>query len=144
MKLLQGEQMLMESSGKVLTLTTARVRYEATERGRSKVVSMTLDAVASCGLATRSFPVLLALAAFSAVVGVAFVFRGSDGSFLFFLAAIVLGVAYLLTRTAVLEVSSAGESIMVPTKGMSRDTLMEFVDAVDVAKHKYLTARAGQ
>lgn len=139
MLLLPGERMLMESSGKVLTLTSSRVRYDAKERGSSKVISITLDAVSSCSLATRSYPMLLILCALAGIVGVILASNRNDGSTVFFIAAVVLGVAYLLLRSAILQVSSAGGAIVVPARGMSREALLEFVDAVDEAKLKFLT-----
>lgn len=138
MKLLQGERMLMESSGKVLTLTSSRVRYDANERGSSKVISITLDAVSSCSLATRSYPMLLILCALAGIVGVILTTSRNDASTVFYFAAVALGLAYLFLRSAILEVSSAGGTIVVPARGMSREALLEFVDAVDEAKLRFL------
>jgi len=55
-ELVPGEQVVLRSDEDTLVLTTKRVRYDAVVLGRSKFISITLDSVASCGLATRSYP----------------------------------------------------------------------------------------
>lgn len=138
MNTVQGERVLLESSGKVLTLTSHRVRYEAKASGHSKVIGITLDAVASCGLVTRSYPVLLAIAGLAGIGGLVSRNGSSNGSLLF-VAAVILVLAYFITRSAVIEVASAGERIRVSAKGMSRESLMEFIDNVEAAKLRFVT-----
>jgi hypothetical protein len=47
----------------------------------------------------------------------------------------LLIIVYLATRTAMLTISSkGGESIAVPAKGLGRERVIEFTDAVDSAK----------
>ena len=136
--LLPGENVVTSSDNDVLTLTSKRVRYEVRYDfvvwGRSNLISITLGSVASCGLVTRSFPLLLILAAI-AFLG-AFTQRG-DALWLLIGAAIVLVVAYFLTRRAVISVASnGGQSILVPIKGMKRDAVVAFIEAVEREKLK--------
>ena len=52
-------------------------------------------------------------------------------------AGIVLVVAYFLTRRAVISVASnGGQSILVPIKGMKRDAVVAFIEAVEREKLK--------
>ena len=132
--LLPGENVVTSSDNDVLTITSKRVRYDFVVWGRSNLISITLGSVASCGLVTRSFPLLLILAAI-AFLG-AFTQRG-DALWLLIGAAIVLVVAYFLTRRAVISVASnGGQSILVPTKGMKRDAVVAFIEAVEREKLK--------
>ena len=131
--LLPGEQVVMSSDKDVLTLTTKRVRYDSAVARRSTFISITLDSVASCGLATKSFPILLLLAAL-AVAG-AFTLRGYEEWVL--RAAAVLLVAYFLTGRAVISIASnGGQTILVPATGMSRSSIVEFLEAVEREKLK--------
>jgi len=43
-------------------------------------------------------------------------------------------ILYLATRSAMLTISSAGENVAVPAKGLGHDGIVEFIDAVDAAK----------
>jgi len=139
MRLRPEEKTILQDSTGVLTLTTHRVRLEAKSAGQSKVLSITLDAVASCGLITKSYPGLLVLAVLVAVLGYA-TSRALSASYseALYIGAAVLVLAYFGTRSAVLSVGSASESITVPTGSLSRDKLVEFIDAVDDAKLAFI------
>lgn len=109
--LIPGEQIVTSSDNDVLVLTTKRVRYDSVVLGRSNFISITLDAVASCGLITRPFPLPLVLATI-AVVG-AFTQRG-DATAGLLIVAVVLVVGYFFTRKAVISVASnGGQTILV-------------------------------
>ena len=73
MNLLPGEQTLRESgsSGSSLyfVLTTHRVRLKQQALGRGEIVSIMLDHVASCAVAQRSRPFILAIAALAVLAG---------------------------------------------------------------------------
>ncbi len=132
--LLPGEQIVTSSDNDILVLTTKRVRYDSIVWGRSNLISITLNAVASCGLITRSFPFLLILAAIAIVA--AFTQRGGGVWGLLFVA-MVLVAAYFLTRKAVISVASnGGQVILVPTKGMNREAIIGFIEAVEREKLK--------
>ncbi len=131
--LLPGETVLMSSDGGILTLTNLRVRLNARGSGASRYLSITLDSVASCGLVTRTRPLLLVVAAASAIGGV--VANDSELRVALWVLAVVLVIAYLAMRSAMLTISSSGgQSIAVPARGMGRDGIIEFTDAVDAAK----------
>lgn len=132
--LLPGEEVVMSSDKDILTLTTKRVRYDSVVFGTSSLISITLDSVASCGLVTKSFPILLILAAL-ALIG-AFAQRDNT-QWMLVVGAAVLAVGYFLTRRTVICVaSSGGQTILVPTTGMSRNSIVEFIEAVERQKLK--------
>jgi hypothetical protein len=132
--LLPNEQIVTQTDYGVLTLTTKRVRYDSVLWGRSHLVSITLGSVASCGLVTRSYRLLLLLG------GIAFVasfLQAGAGFWGLLVAGAVLVGAYWFTRKTVISVASnGGESILFPTQGMKREAVLAFVEAVEREKLK--------
>jgi hypothetical protein len=130
--LLPGEELVMSSDNDALTLTNKRVRFSTTRVGTSSYTSITPDSVASCGLVTKSHPVLPLLSAFSFIVGLT---QRNEEQVWLLLGSIVLLVAYFLTRRAVISIASnGGEAILVPARGMARAAIVKFLDAVDAQK----------
>ncbi|MFM2408639.1 MAG: hypothetical protein RL358_1381 [Pseudomonadota bacterium] len=132
--LLPGEQVVLSSDNDVLTLTNKRVRYDSVVWGQSNLIGITLGSVASCGLITKSYPFLLILAAVAVLAGVS---QGSGSMWgLVFVAAIFV-VAYFVTRKAVISVASnGGQEIFVPAKGMNREAIIKFIEAIEREKLK--------
>ena len=142
------EKDVMSSGDDTLKLTTKRVRAEFVDSGTSSYVSITLGSVSSCGLITKSYPVLLIIGVLVMVVGLTF--SGNtpifpiDTTFEFpFLVPVAIAliciVAYFITRRAFITIcSNGGKSIEVVAKGMSRGSIIEFLDAVENEKLKYL------
>lgn len=129
-ELLPGERVV--SSNELLTLTNYRVFRDAGGAGQSRYVSITLDAVSSCGLVTNSQPLLLILGIMAAIVGVA---ASGDAQAPLLIAGVVLIVLYFVTLSAVLAIcSTGGERITVPAKAGQRALLMTLVNAVDREK----------
>lgn len=138
--LLPGEEVVMSSDKDVLTLTTQRVRYQSTALGRSTRIGITLDSVASCGLVTKSFPIILLLAAIT-LIGA---FVEDDAQGLLLLATALLGIAYLATRRSVISIASnGGDTILVPVQGMSHSSSVEFLEAVEREKLKRVRDQRG-
>jgi hypothetical protein len=140
--MLPGERVLLESNTKTLTLTSHRVRYRVTRWGSTKVISIMLDQVASCGLVRASHPTLLIVAA---ICGVALFLADTETRGGFLLIGILLVFAYFITRRTVLAIASSGHTILAPTAGMSVDAIEEFIDQTESAKDaRYLSRpRAG-
>ncbi len=140
MKTMPGETVILTTNDDILTLTNRRVRLKQSVAGQDNVVSMTLDAVSSCGLIMRSRPLLLALAVLAVLFGI---WRLSanpyerDTGYLALVGGAALLAAYVFFRSAVLRIASAGESIFVSARGMKRDQLLDFIDSVEAAKIKY-------
>ena len=132
---LPGERVLISSANRLL-LSNKRVRYDSIDWGRSEFVSMTLDSVASCGLVTRSHPTLLVLSALASI----FAFTQDQPKIWYLLAvAVAFLVAYFVTRRAMMTISSnGGQSIQMSTKGMTRESVVDFLNSVEREKMNYL------
>jgi hypothetical protein len=129
-----GQQIVKTSENGILTLTTKRVRYDSIVWGQSNLISITLGSVASCGLVTKSYPLLLILSAIALVVSFT---QQSRALPLLILIAAVLFAAYFFTRRSVISVASnGGGAILTPTKGMKREDIISFIDAVEREKLK--------
>jgi hypothetical protein len=145
-KLLAEETTISEADFEHLTLTTHRVRYDERIAGATRIVSITLDAVSSCGVVAKSHPILLLLAVVAVLLGAFLLSTGIQESNIpngLILASVALAIAYFLTRAVVLSISSPGESITVSAKGLEPDVLIGFIDAVEQAKLKHLGRVAG-
>jgi len=145
MKLLAGETTISEPEFAYLILTNHRVRYDRRISGEARIISMTLDAVSSCGVVSKSHPILLLLAVLAVLLGAFLLSTGAEDRSIpnsLILASVVLAIAYFLTREVVLSISSPGESITVSAKGLEPDVLVGFIDAVEQAKLKYLDRTA--
>jgi hypothetical protein len=146
MKLLAGETTISEANLEHLTLTTHRVRYDQRTSGATKIVSITLDAVSSCGVVSKSYPILLLLAVVALLLGALLQVTGIEEDNIrngLFLASVALCIAYLLTRAVAFSIASPGESITVSVRGLKPDVLIDFIDAVEQAKLKYLGKATG-
>jgi hypothetical protein len=133
MELLPGERKVSESSDGTVVLTSYRVRID---QGTRQFVSIPLEQVASCSIGTHSYPVLLILAA---VVWLgAFQFAGERvGTIAFLIGALVgalIALLYVVSREQIIVIGSAGESIRIRTRGMSRAVCVQFVDDLERAK----------
>ncbi len=141
-KLLPGEKVLMSSDKDILILTNYRVRLNQAATGASNYISIALDCVASCGLVTKSKPLLLAIAAICGAIGITQ--NKDDFRYGLLVIAAVLVVIYFVTRSAVIAISSnGGDKITSPVKGMSRENILEFLEAVEEARFKFI-GRIGQ
>ena len=127
----------MSSDNDSLVLTNKRVRYDESVWGQSKLIGITLDSIASCGLVTKSYPWLLVLAVIALLA--ALNQNGpTQGAFLG--AGVALIIVYFVSRKAVISIaSSGGQEIVVPAKGMKREAIVKFIESVE--REKLLYAR---
>lgn len=133
-----GERIILTSDNGVLTLTNYRVKHDAKISGKSKFLSITLESVSSCGLVTRTNPALLIIAAILGALGVfGFIGQGNQYAPGMLLLGLCFGVAYQLTKSGGITISSnGGEEIFVSTKSMSHESTLVFIEAVTEAKLK--------
>ncbi len=139
MKLMTGESVLLESDPKGLTLTTHRVRQQVKGSGRSRITSILLEQVASCGMSRKSNPWLLVIAVL--VFGVAALAAADsyDSEVYLIGGLIVAGIfvlAYFANRRQVLYIHSAEGSIIQPAIGMSETAVLDFIDQLESAKNQ--------
>ncbi len=131
-----GEKQLIASDTGILSLSNYRVKFDVQTRGTSKFISIPLDAVSSCGLVTRSFSVLLVIAA--AAILLAFTQHEIANRYALWFVGLGFIVAYFITRSGVITISPSGdESIVVPAKGMSREQILYFLESVTEARLKF-------
>ena len=133
MELLPGERKVSEASNGTVVLTSHRIRLD---RGTHDFASICLDQIASCSIATRSYPILLLLAA--VVWLAAFQFAGERITTILFLSGAVLGaivvLAYILSRQQAITIATCGKSLRLQTRGMSRAACVQFIDDLERAR----------
>ena len=136
---LPNERRLLSSDDDRLVLTTHRVRFQAKSFAFSRVTSIMLGEVSACEIATTSKPWLLMWTLLFLVIGLYLaVYRNGTLWTISFFVAFFCGLAYLGTRQQVISVRSSGGSINVPTQGMGMEKATDFIDQVELAKHRYL------
>ena len=129
--LIPGENVVMSSTGDVLTLTTRRVRYNSVQWGQTALTSITLDSIASCGLVTLSYPILLIISLLTRVGAIV------AENLAILIVSVILVVAYYFTRRAVIFISSSGgDHIHADASSLSRHAIIEFLEAVEYQKLK--------
>lgn len=125
--MLEGEELVMESTDETLALTNYRVIYEGRTIGVSNHISIPLKKIASCSAGTQSKPVLLAIAAIALLIAIAAP-KESAGIWPALGISIGFAVFYMASRSGVIKItSSGGEAITVPTKGMQHEQIMRFI-----------------
>ena len=136
--LLPDEQVVTSLGNGVLTLTTKRVRYDLSMSGGSRLVSIVLDSVASCALATKSYPLLFIPAAIAFIFAfMAAAFKDGASFILGFIVGSAFVLAYLLTRKAVISIASSGGAVILfPVNGMNHESIKSFIEAVEREKLK--------
>ena len=138
MEMLPGERQVRASSDGAVVLTSQRVRLDQ----GGEFISICLDQVASCSLGTRSYPVLLVLAA---VVWLgSFQFAGEQVGTPAFLVGALIGVLivglYVMSRTQVITIATAGETLRIRTRGLTRAACVQFIDDLERARLALRTA----
>jgi hypothetical protein len=135
---LPNERKLLSSDDDRLVLTTHRVRFQAKSFAFSRVTSIMLGEVSACEIATTSKPWLFMCALLFLLIGfyLAIYRKGILWTICLFVA-FFCGLAYLDTRRQVISVRSSGGSINVPTQGMGLEKATDFIDQVELAKHRY-------
>lgn len=142
--LLVGERIIKELAGGELILTTHRVRHSSTRLGSEDFVSIMLDQIASCGTCRRSKPLLLAIAALSALLGLSWARNGTGAaSISSLILAGGLALAFFLTVRQVLEFASAGATIRVNTAVLNRQEIEAFIHLVEKAKDERYKSTVG-
>ncbi|MBT2558251.1 hypothetical protein J7E24_10680 [Hymenobacter sp. ISL-91] len=136
--LLDGEALITQSPNKVVMLTTHRIRYNAASSSQAYLVSVLLEKVSSCEVRYQSNPVLLVIGIIAAVLG-AMWSTGFNGDrelgFLGFIVGLMLVLVYFSTRRHIVSVASdGGVRLGFQTKGMKREAVVAFVNAIEKAK----------
>ena len=122
-----------------ITLTTHRLRLVSSQRGPFRIVSMMLDELASCAAVKREVPLLLALAAVIAGLGIAMSIFGQNvgptAAMVGLLVGGLIAILYFATRHTVLVFASGGGSrIEISTGHMDPGMIVELIDTIEQAK----------
>ncbi len=131
MKPIKGEKKIQSTYKDQLILTTHRVRYDARTAGQRKVVSIMLDELCSCELNYKSHIVFLLLAIISLGYGFGV---GGDAQIPGIIGGVVMILAFAFTRKQILSLASAGGAIEVKVEGSNAKKIIDFIDAVELAK----------
>lgn len=137
--MLVNETVILSSQDDTLVLTNMRVKHEIKTKAKTVYKSIPLDQIATCALDTRTHPILLVLAALSAMallLAPEISQRLAAG-----ILALGLAAAYFVTRNGQIEIfASSGESIAVPTKRLQHDDIKKFLEAVEAQRGKFKLA----
>ena len=128
--LLQGEVLLSQSPNNVVLLTTHRIRYNNAASAEARLVSIMLEKVSACEVRYHSAPTLLLLGVIIAVIGgLALTQPGSS---------VQVGGLFTTRRHIISISADGGTRIGFETKGLKREAVIAFINAVEKAKHERL------
>lgn len=138
MQLWENEKLISTSNNKEVILTSQRIRFETTHWGQRHMVSIMLEKISSIEVRYHSWVIILTLGILSILGGIYLMSAGGpdkDHANIFFLTGIIMIVVFLLTRQHVITIKpDGGARINFSTRGMSRDTVLDFIDKVEKAK----------
>jgi hypothetical protein len=133
--LLNGEQIITQSDGNIITLTNIRIRYSDKQFGKAHIISIMLEKVGSIEVKYQSNIVLLILAIIGFLAAL-FGLASNESELVFFglIAGGILTASYLGTRKHALAITSdSGKGILFHTKGMKQEAVLKFIDQVEQA-----------
>ena len=139
MQLMSAEEILhrLKSSAAETTLTTHRLRYIEKSAGSVNITSIMLEEICSCGISYKSNPWLFFLSFISAVASIAVLLvTGITYAWAGMVLAIIFLIAYFVSRSGIITVSSAGSSVNIRTTGISLDEQNQFIDDLELAKNR--------
>jgi len=133
--LLNGEQIITQSDGAIVTLTNLRIRYSARQFGKAHIISIMLKKISSIEVKYQSNVILLILAVMGFVVAL-FGFANNESELALFglVAGGILIASYIGTRKHTLSITSdGGKEILFHTKGMKQEAVLKFMNQVEHA-----------
>ena len=134
--LLEGEEILTESTDKIVTLTNKRIKKSVSSFGNAHVISMHLEKISTIEIHYRSWPWILIFGILLVVTGL--ILRMQNNAEILF-AGILAGLGFILIyfityRHLITITSDGGTRIDILTKGMKREGVLEFVNKIENAK----------
>jgi len=140
-ELIEKEEIISESTDKIVTLTTHRIRYQASSWGQAHIVSIMLKNISSIEVHYESYVTLFSIGVLAVIAGVIMGLNGEQhnlGMYVLIAGALCI-VIYWLTRKHVISIASdGGAKIKFETQGMKTDAVMEFINKVERAKSKVI------
>jgi len=119
-----------------LILTSNRVRYFKSNWGESDIISIMLTEVCSVSIHFKSNIIFIILTFVSLIL----TFTMSESVKVNNFMAIGIGVSlffglgYFLTRKHLITIASAGDKINFNVQGLSNESVIEFLDTLEIAK----------
>ena len=133
------ENIITESDGQQVVLTTHRICYEHKEWGRSYNQSIMLEHITSCENHSISRYWLLVIAGLLIVLGFFSTTNGSSEILsICGLIALGLGLLFWFTRQSLVVVGSPSTKMLINVTGMNRDKVLSFINQIEQTKHKRL------
>lgn len=137
MRLIDGEQVVLESNERRLVLTTHRLRYLNEE---NKLYSVMLEEISSCQIWHSHHPGLIVFALIVLVTSLVLTRFGEAIIVLGFCVFLFLLILYLVNRKSILTVTFSGGCLNMPIKRLSFKQIEEFIDELEKAKNqRFLT-----
>jgi hypothetical protein len=135
-ELFEGEEILTQSDGNIITLTNLRIRYNDTEYSRAHIISIFLDKISSVEIHYSSQYYFLVFGVLIAIGGLVFGLDGNpmEYSGIAILVGLILIALYFSSRKYYFTIYSDGEGkINFHAKGMDRDTIINFSKKLEKA-----------
>ena len=132
-----GENAITESDNKGIILTSHRIRYQSSNFGKAHIVSIMLEKISSIEIHYKSSLLTLIIGIILTLSGIV-MGASNQGE------AMILGLGiglffvllYFITRRHVITIASDGGSkINFETKGMKRETILDFINKIETAKN---------
>lgn len=137
--LFPDENIITESDGQKVVLTTHRICYEHKDWGRSYNQSIMLEHITSCENHSVNRYWLLVIAGIVFLFG--FISDPNNSSEIFTvcgLLAVFLGLIFLFTRQNLVLIGSPSTKMKINVTGMSRNKVLAFINRIEQTKHKRL------
>lgn len=135
--LLEQEEILTTSADNLITLTNIRLRYQS---GNDHFISMMLEKICSIEINYKSKFWALLLGIILIILGGGFAATQRYDQAIGFIGVIIgiiLIIFYMVTRKHVVQITSGcGTKIIFFTKGMKRESLLDFINKIEAAKNK--------
>lgn len=138
-QLIDGESVITFSDNNLVTLTTHRVRYNNKVWGQSNYISIMLEKVSSLNVVYISYPILLVIGGIAIFIGgvAAYNMHYNQGpGVVAVVGGICIMLVYLGTRRHICVIASdGGGKITFSTAGMNTESLISFMDKIEIAKN---------
>lgn len=147
MNLLPGEKIILESDNKSLCLTTHRIRYALKTGREQNITSIMLEELDACKvqhLVQKTWLYFALITVLLSVLGQVLNIRGLHPLLPGLILAGFFYFMFFITRKAVITIYAGCASADILTKGMSLETVTDFINEVEKAKNKrYLLGNRG-
>lgn len=134
--LFEGEEILLSSDDKTITLTNKRLRQNESSTGRAHITSIHLEKISSIEIHYKSWVLILILGILLAIGGSLLLTQGeselSTGAYI--LGGIFVLIYFITRRHLITVASGGGAKINMIAKGMKRENVLDFVNRIENAK----------